>query len=96
MGGSHGFALKLLKGLQDMQSNDNLWVASLDEIWEYYYNKNNVIIENITYDDGLYEFDIVVPKYDKHMFLGELTLNIPIADGDNIQFSNNVTIGAGR
>lgn len=96
MGGSHGFALKFLKGLQDMQSNDNLWVASLDEIWEYYYNKNNVIIENITYDDGLYEFDIVVPKYDKHMFLGELTLNIPIADGDNIQFSNNVTIGAGR
>ena len=97
MGGTHGLgteALAYLKNISD--TRDDIWVASTDEIWEYYHNYNNSKISNIKHMNGSMSFDILVPKYSKHQFAGELTINVPLTNVTSCTLSENNTIGGYR
>lgn len=97
MGGTHGFNDDCKDRLRLLAANqDDIWVCSTDELWEYYHNSNNAHFMNRGYDNGRLSFDIVLPRYPKHQFLGELTINIPVTDADNITMSANVVKGGYR
>ncbi len=97
IGGTHGIGDDILTFLKNnVQPTDKFWVASADEVWEYYHIYNHARIENINYTDGTLTFEIKVPQYLKHQFR-EMTINIPgVTDGHDYSFSDNVTVGAGK
>ncbi|UKK52653.1 hypothetical protein [Prevotella sp. E2-28] len=97
MGGTHGFNDDCKDRLRALaEDQDDIWVCSTDELWEYYHNVNNAHIVNRTYVNGRLSFDIILPRYPKHQFLGELTINIPVTDADNVTMSANVVKGGYR
>lgn len=97
IGGTHGMGNEVLTFFRDVvQPSDSFWVAGADEVWEYYHLYNNSIIENICYKDGIINFDVKVPKYNKHQFR-ELTINIPgVSNGESCSFSENVITGGAK
>lgn len=100
IGGTHGIGNDILLFLQDLDKDrgtsakrDQFWVASADEVWEYYHLYNHAEIRNVSYSDGLLTFQVAVPRYKKHQFR-ELTINIPgVIDGTEPSYSSNVVIG---
>lgn len=77
IGGTHGLGNEIKQHLRTAANvKDNAWVASADEVWEYYHIYNKVKIENVRYNDNQLTFDVQVPTYQKNQYR-ELTLNIP-------------------
>lgn len=77
IGGTHGLGDEIKQHLRTAANvKDNAWVASADEVWEYYHIYNKVKIENVRYNDNQLTFDVQVPTYQKNQYR-ELTLNIP-------------------
>lgn len=77
IGGTHGLGDEIKAHLRTADNvKDNAWVASADEVWEYYHIYNNVKIGDATFKDGKLTFDVQVPTYQKNQYR-ELTLNIP-------------------
>lgn len=78
--GCHGLGSYAQNLLMDLATNatykDKVWVTGADEFWEYYNIYNNVVIENVSYNDNKLTFDVKVPTYKKNQFR-ELTLNVP-------------------
>ncbi len=97
LGGTHGLSDIFLDYLRNtLQPTDKYWVAGADEVWEYYHLYNNAIISDITYSNGVLNFNVKIPRYKKHQFR-ELTINIPgISEGTSFSFSDNVITGGGR
>jgi hypothetical protein len=97
IGGTHGIGDDILAFMKNtVQPTDQFWVASADEVWEYYHLYNNATIQNLNYADGTLTFQVKVPKYQKSQFR-ELTINIPgITNGSNPTYSNNVIVGGAR
>ena len=94
--------LLLLKDLDremgTAEKKDQFWVASADEVWEYYHLYNNATITDVSYNETSKEltFKVNIPKYKKSQFR-ELTINIPgITDGTDCTFSDNVATGSAR
>ena len=100
LGGTHGIGEEIRTYLKEtVQPADNAWVASADEVWEYYHIYNNVKIENVSFSDGKLTFDVSVPRYKKHQFR-ELTINIPGLTGGgtndgSVIFSGDATVVTG-
>lgn len=91
--GSHGMATSVKDWLLSTSVNrDDLWVCSVDELWEYYHLVNHSIIDIASYDEEINEltFSVVIPKYSKSRFR-ELTVNIPITDGELISLEGAIT-----
>ena len=100
IGGTHGIGSDIRNWLKTtVQPADRAWVASADEVWEYYHIYNTVKISTPTYSDGKVTFDVYVPRYKKHQFR-ELTINVPGLTGgpDNsgtVEFSGDATVYTG-
>ena len=100
LGGTHGIGEEIRTYLKEtVQPANNAWVASADEVWEYYHIYNNVKIENVSFSDGKLTFDVSVPRYKKHQFR-ELTINIPGLTGGgtndgSVIFSGDATVVTG-
>jgi hypothetical protein len=97
LGGTHGLGV----GIQDwlrasVQPSDAIWVASVDEIWEYYWLHANAAIENVLFDaatDTL-SFDVRLPDCGKSLFR-EVTVNLPgLASASDWTFSGADTADA--
>jgi len=105
LGGTHGIGDNILLLLKDLdremgtaEKKDQFWVASADEVWEYYHLYNNATITDINYNENSKElsFKVNIPKYKKNQFR-ELTINIPgISDGTDCSFSENVSTGSAK
>ena len=92
LGGTHGIGSDVMTHLRDVvQPADKAWVASADEVWEYYYLYNNVYIDNVNFSDGKLTFQVHVPTYNKSMFR-ELTINIPGLTGGPASTDGTVTL----
>ena len=89
LGGTHGLSDIFLDYLRNtLQPTDKYWVAGADEVWEYYHLYNNAMISDITYSNGVLNFNVKIPRYKKHQFR-ELTINIPgISEGTSFSFSD--------
>ncbi len=77
IGGTHGIGDEIKTHLRTATNvTQNAWVGSADEVWEYYFIYNNVVIENVSWSGSALTFDVKVPTYNKHQYR-ELTINIP-------------------
>lgn len=96
IGGTHGLGNEIKQHLRTAANvKDNAWVASADEVWEYYHIYNNVKIENVSYNDNKLTFDVQVPIYQKNQYR-ELTLNIPgLTGGEAPTFTNKQPVTGG-
>ena len=92
IGGTHGLGDEIKAHLRTASNvKDNAWVASADEVWEYYHIYNNATIENVNYANGKLDFDVQVPTYKKNQYR-ELTLNIPgLTGGSEPTFTGTTT-----
>lgn len=92
IGGTHGLGNEIKQHLRTAANvKDNAWVASADEVWEYYHIYNNVKIGDATFTDGKLTFDVQVPTYKKNQYR-ELTLNIPgLTGGSEPTFTGTTT-----
>lgn len=92
IGGTHGLGDEIKQHLRTAANvKDNAWVASADEVWEYYHIYNNVKIGDATFTDGKLTFDVQVPTYKKNQYR-ELTLNIPgLTGGSEPTFTGTTT-----
>lgn len=96
IGGTHGLGNEIKAHLRTASNvKDNAWVASADEVWEYYHIYNNATIENVNYANGKLDFDVQVPTYQKNQYR-ELTLNIPgLTGGEAPTFTNKQPVTGG-
>lgn len=96
IGGTHGLGNEIKAHLRTAANvKDNAWVASADEVWEYYHIYNNVKIGDATFTDGKLTFDVQVPTYKKNQYR-ELTLNIPgLTGGEAPTFTNKQPVTGG-
>ena len=99
LGGTHGVG-DAFKGLfaNEIRNSDLFWVASVDEIWEYYWLYHNASIENLAYDSStqVLAFDVRLPACPKHRFR-EVTVNLPgLAGASDFAFEGAVTAGAAQ
>ena len=96
IGGTHGISDEIKQHLRTAANvKDNAWVASADEVWEYYHIYNNVKIGDATFKDGKLTFDVQVPTYQKNQYR-ELTLNIPgLTGGEAPTFTNKQPVTGG-
>lgn len=96
IGGTHGLGNEIKQHLRTAANvKDNAWVASADEVWEYYHIYNNVKIGDATFKDGKLTFDAQVPTYKKNQYR-ELTLNIPgLTGGEAPTFTNKQPVTGG-
>lgn len=96
IGGTHGLGDEIKQHLRTAANvKDNAWVASADEVWEYYHIYNNVKIGDATFTDGKLTFDVQVPTYQKNQYR-ELTLNIPgLTGGGKPTFTNTQPVTGG-
>ncbi len=96
IGGTHGLGDEIKQHLRTAANvKDNAWVASADEVWEYYHIYNNVKIGDATFTDGKLTFDVQVPTYQKNQYR-ELTLNIPgLTGGGKPTFTNKQPVTGG-
>jgi len=97
LGGTHGLSNGIQDWLRDrVQPSDAIWVASVDEIWEYYWLRANASIENVRFDaatDAL-SFDVRLPDCGKSLFR-EVTVNLPgLATASGWAFSGADTADA--
>ncbi|MBP3766761.1 MAG: hypothetical protein J6I31_00565 [Prevotella sp.] len=92
IGGTHGLGDDIKQHLRTAANvKDNAWVASADEVWEYYHIYNNVKIGEATFTDDKLTFDVQVPTYQKNQYR-ELTLNIPgLTGGSEPTFTGTTT-----
>lgn len=94
--GKHGFSPAYAGGFSEMAAtHDDIWVCSVDEMWEYFHLVNNTVIDKVGHDGEYLVIGMYMPKYNKSLFR-ELTLNIPITDGTECLFSDNVITGGWR
>jgi len=92
LGGTHGIGTDIMSHLRStVQPADKAWVASADEVWEYYHIYNNAYIDNVSFSDGNLTFQVHVPTYAKSMFR-ELTINIPGLTGGPASTDGTVTL----
>ncbi len=96
IGGTHGLGNEIKAHLRTASNvKDNAWVASADEVWEYYHIYNNVKIGDATFKDGKLTFDVQVPTYKKNQYR-ELTLNIPgLTGGEAPTFTETTPVTGG-
>lgn len=96
IGGTHGLGDEIKQHLRTAANvKDNAWVASADEVWEYYNIYNNSSIENINWNGSALTFDVKVPTYKKNQYR-ELTLNIPgLTGGGKPTFTNKQPVTGG-
>lgn len=88
--GMHGINGNMLIQLQRLHNDcTDLWVASMDEVWEYYYLKKNVTISCQSVGNGETEITFVVPRYTDHQFR-DFTVNIPVSDVEDITFGDGI------
>ena len=99
VGGTHGvqswFKTYFLK---EIQESDRFWVASVDEIWEYYWLWHHVSFENLAYDPATQRlsFDVRIPAPAKHQFR-DITVNLPgLAGASDWSVEGAVTANAAQ
>ena len=91
LGGTHGIGSDIMSHLKNtVQPADKAWVASADEVWEYYHIYNNAYIDNVSWSGSALTFQVHVPTYSKSMFR-ELTINIPGLTGGPTSTDGTVT-----
>ena len=91
LGGTHGIATSVTDYLKNtLMPANKAWVASADEVWEYYHLYNNVKIGEATFDGSNLTFDVQIPTYNKSMFR-EVTINIPGLMGGPTSTDGTVT-----
>ena len=92
LGGTHGIGSDIMSHLKNtVQPADKAWVASADEVWEYYHIYNNAYIDNVEWIGSVLTFQVHVPTYSKSMFR-ELTINIPGLTGGPTSTDGTVTL----
>ncbi|MBR1837659.1 MAG: hypothetical protein IJ783_10275, partial [Kiritimatiellae bacterium] len=99
LAGTHGMG-DAFKGLfaNAIRDSDLFWVASVDEIWEYYWLYHNASIENLAFDAASQRlsFDVRLPACAKHRFR-EVTVNLPgLSGASGFAFEGAVTAGAAQ
>lgn len=92
--GMHGVSTQMGDELQKLRTRKDLWVASMDEVWEYYYLKK-VTRLNVSQDGESTVIELIVPQYPNHQFR-DLTLKLDASDVSNVSFSSNVVTSGWR
>lgn len=92
--GMHGVSALMGDELQKFRSRKDLWVASMDEVWEYYYLKKFTQV-NVSKDATGATIQLVVPQYPNHQFR-DLTLRVDASNVSSVTFSRNVVTSGWR
>ncbi|MBR1609605.1 MAG: hypothetical protein IJ678_08335 [Kiritimatiellae bacterium] len=99
LGGTHGVSEEFKRYFaREILESDLFWVASADEIWEYYWLWHNVSFENLVYDEASQrlEFDVRIPAPRYHQFR-EISVDLPGLTGvSGWEVSGAVTANAAQ